>query len=106
MIASGAQIRAARGFLGWSQQDLAKAAGLHVNSIRWWEQQHGRPQDYPSATSYGPERITEALRRAGLCLQYDPPDVEVNPHLYNPIKRPPILERWQKWTKRNRTFRK
>jgi transcriptional regulator with XRE-family HTH domain len=105
MIASGAQIRAARGFLGWSQQDLAKAAGLTVNAVRYWEAQHGVPLDYASATGYGCERITQALRDAGLMLSYDPPGVEVNPDLYNPRKRPPIYERWDKWRKNPRPFR-
>jgi transcriptional regulator with XRE-family HTH domain len=105
MIASGAQIRAARGFLGWTQQDLANAAGLHVNAIRYWEWEHGRRQDYPSATGYGAERITEALRQAGLMLQFDPPGVEINTYVYDPVKRPPIYTRWDKWRKRNRPFR-
>ena len=105
MISSGAQIRAARGFLGWSQLDLAKAAGLTVNTVRYWEAQHGVPLDYVSATGYGCERITQALRNAGLMLRYDPPGVEVNPDLYNPRKRPPIYERWDKWRKRPSRFR-
>jgi len=99
MIASGAQIRAARGFLGWSQEDLAKAAGLTVNAIRYWEAQHGKTLDHYSATGYGPERITDALRRAGLELRYDPPAVSINPDLYKPDKKPPIYERWEKCRK-------
>src|SRR5262245_15101069 len=99
MIASGAQIRAARGFLGWSQEDLAKAAGLSVNAIRYWEAQHGKPLDHYSATTYGPERITDALRRAGLVLRYDPPAVGINPDLYKPDKKPPLYERWEKYRK-------
>ena len=78
---------------------------MHVNAIRYWEGQHGVPLDFVSATSYGPELITEALRRAGLMLQYDPPGVEVNPNLYNNRQRPPIYERWDKWRGRNRTCR-
>ena len=32
-----AQLRAARALLGWSQQDLAKASGVHINSINAFE---------------------------------------------------------------------
>src|SRR5262245_2229344 len=99
MIASGAQIRAARAFLGWSQEDLAKAAALAVNAIRDWEAQHGKPLDHFSATGYGPERITDALRRAGLELTFDPPGVGINPDSYEPNKKPPIYERWEKHRK-------
>lgn len=96
MITSGAQIRAARGLLGWSQADLAKAAGLHVNAIRHWEARHGRELDHVSATGYGAERITRALHKAGLELWHDPPGVRVNPAVYNPDKKPPIFERWER----------
>jgi transcriptional regulator with XRE-family HTH domain len=99
MIACGAQIRAARGFLGWSQKDLAQAAGLTVNAVRYWEAQHGLPIHEAAAVGYGPERITQALRKAGLELQFDPPAVGVNPHLFNRAMRPPIYERWQRWRK-------
>lgn len=37
MIGAGRQIRAARALVGWSQDDLAKAAGLHPNSVKHWE---------------------------------------------------------------------
>jgi len=37
MIEAGNQIRAARALVGWSQDDLAGAAGLHVNSVKTWE---------------------------------------------------------------------
>jgi uncharacterized protein RhaS with RHS repeats len=99
MIASGAQMRAARGFLGWSQQDLAKAAGLHVNAIRYYEAQHGQRLHFSTANGYGANRITDALRRAGLLLTFDPPGVSVNPYLYDPAKKPPIYTRWEKHSK-------
>jgi len=38
-------------------------------------------------------------------LSYHPPGVQVNPDLYNPRKRPPIYERWDKWRKRPSRFR-
>jgi transcriptional regulator with XRE-family HTH domain len=99
VIASGAQMRAARGFLGWSQQDLAEAAGLHVNTIRYYEAQHGQQLDLVTATGHGANRITDALRRAGLELTFDPPAVAVNPGLYQPHKKPPIYKRWEKYRK-------
>jgi len=37
MIEAGKQMRAARALVGWSQDDLAGAAGLHVNSVKTWE---------------------------------------------------------------------
>lgn len=99
MIASGAQMRAARGFLGWTQEDLARAAGLHVNAIRYYEAQHGQQLDIVTAAGYGANRITDALRRAGLELTFDPPGVGINPDVYKPDQKPPIYERWQKYRK-------
>ena len=37
MIVTGAQIRAARALLGWTQARLAGSAGLHPNAIAYWE---------------------------------------------------------------------
>ena len=37
MIEAGRQIRAGRALVGWSQTALAKAAGLHCNSVKHWE---------------------------------------------------------------------
>lgn len=37
MIGTGKQIRAGRALAGWSQVDLAGAAGLHVNTVKGWE---------------------------------------------------------------------
>jgi len=37
MIEAGNQIRAARALVGWSQDELATAAGLHTNSVKHWE---------------------------------------------------------------------
>ena len=99
MITSGAQIRAARGFLGWSQRDLAAAAGLHVNAVRYWEAQHGRPIGIPSANGYGIEKIGDALRSAGLILTDDPPAVSVNQNCYDRWRTPPIYARWKKQRK-------
>jgi transcriptional regulator with XRE-family HTH domain len=97
MISSGAQIRAARGFLGWSQADLAKAAGLHVNCIRYYEAQHGRELHFTTQTGYAAKRITIALHKAGLEVMHDPPGVCVNRYTWNPDRRPPIFKRWERY---------
>lgn len=96
MIVSGAQIKAARGLLGWSQDDLAKAAGLHPNCIRYYERQHARRFSHDTATGYAAERITKALCKAGLTLMYDPVGVAINPVVYTPRK-PPTRKRWEKY---------
>jgi transcriptional regulator with XRE-family HTH domain len=38
VICVGCQIAAARTLLRWSQAELAKAAGLTRNAVRYWEQ--------------------------------------------------------------------
>lgn len=97
MIGSGAQIRAARGFLGWSQQDLAQAAGLSVNAIRYWEKEHGRPiARVTNNNSEGLLAIRHVFARAGLMLSYDPPGVSAHPTAYDRWKTPPIYARWEK----------
>ena len=99
MIASGAQVRAARGLLGWSQADLAKAAGLAVNAVRHWEAQHGERLHRPSARGKGPRRIAEALRRAGVVLTFDLVGVAINADRYPDDLKPPIYTRWEKYWK-------
>ena len=62
-IVMGCQIRAARALLGWSRSDLAHAAGLHANSIAYWEEMaaiSGRREPHACA------RIREALHQAGV----------------------------------------
>jgi DNA-binding XRE family transcriptional regulator len=59
LISLGAQIRAGRALAGWSQADLAKAAGLSERAVRYWEEQHARiihPISGPSASSFGQSR--------------------------------------------------
>jgi len=85
-IANGAQVRAARGFLGWSQADLAKAAGVSINCVRWWEAKHARQVEWDVANGYAGTRIHDAFLRAGLLLHYDPPSVAVNPDRYDVVK--------------------
>jgi len=36
-MASGKQIKAGRALLGLSQVDLAAKAGVHTNSVKYWE---------------------------------------------------------------------
>ena len=61
MITSG-QCRAARGFLGWSQQDLADHAGLGIVTVRNFELDVHEPR---RATL---EVIRRALETAGIDL--------------------------------------
>ena len=95
-----AQIKAGRAFLGWSQEDLAEAAGLHPNAIRYYEAQHARPFSWETANGYGVERITIAFHKAGLTLCSSPPGVAINPDIYKPRK-PPTMKRWEKTWKAN-----
>ena len=39
MIMSGNQIRAARALIGWRRDELAAAAGLHPNAVKYYERQ-------------------------------------------------------------------
>ena len=41
-VGSGRYIAAGRVLIGMTQQQLADAAGLHVNSVKRWEKQTGR----------------------------------------------------------------
>jgi transcriptional regulator with XRE-family HTH domain len=86
-IATGAQIRAARAMLGWTRQDLANAAGLHRNSVAYWEAVETIKTSYPP---HACELIREALRKAGVAVFTDPaPGVCFVPRAqkYDPIKR-------------------
>ncbi|MBS0270091.1 MAG: helix-turn-helix domain-containing protein [Proteobacteria bacterium] len=62
-MATGRQIAAARALLGWSQDELADASGLHVNSIAYWER-HAAIPTYRAPLAC--ERIGDALREAGV----------------------------------------
>jgi transcriptional regulator with XRE-family HTH domain len=95
MIACGAQIKAGRALLGWSQKDLAEAAGLHQNAVRYLEASHARPFPSEKAIGYGSERIAAAFVKAGLTLAYSPPGVAYNPDIYR-AKTPPRAKRWEK----------
>jgi transcriptional regulator with XRE-family HTH domain len=71
MIATGRQIAAARALLGWSQQQLAKAAGLHVNAVGYWEAR----TEIPCGSLKAPiacRRIETALLDAGVLTLVKP----------------------------------
>jgi transcriptional regulator with XRE-family HTH domain len=63
-IVMGNQIKAARSLLGWTQHELADAAGLHSNAVAYWEQTVAIPtgRHQPHAC----RQIAEALRRSGV----------------------------------------
>lgn len=85
MISTGRQIAAARALLGWSQGELAQAAGLHVNAVAYWER-HGAIPTY--RTPVGCERIRDALRDAGVETFLEPaPGVRLA--IRHPAKRSP-----------------
>lgn len=68
MIRTGRQIRAARAMLGMRRADLARAAGLHSNAVKYWEAREvpsGRP---PHAV----EHIERALLSLGVSAFADP----------------------------------
>jgi DNA-binding transcriptional regulator YiaG len=68
MITTGAQIKAARAFLGMRRDDLAAVAGVHPNAVKYWED---RP--VPSGPlPYAVERIAKALRDRGVEVFADP----------------------------------
>ena len=63
-IVTGCQIKAARALLDWSRAKLARAAGLHLNAVAYWEQTPVIPtgRREPHACT----RIRQALHHAGI----------------------------------------
>ena len=59
-IVSGRQIRAARMLAGLTQADLARAAGCHPRSVRYWENKGSNP---PTNVAFS---IEQALNRHGV----------------------------------------
>jgi transcriptional regulator with XRE-family HTH domain len=57
-IVSGRQIRAARMLAGLTQADLARAAGCHPRSVRYWENKGSNPPTNVASTL---ESIEQAL---------------------------------------------
>jgi transcriptional regulator with XRE-family HTH domain len=58
----GRHLRAARILAGLTQQQLANAAGLHVNAVRYWEADNRSSEPWGVAI----ERLVAALRRYGV----------------------------------------
>jgi hypothetical protein len=65
MISTGRQIAAARALLGWTQRDLADAAGLHVNAVSYWEAHEEIPHKGYSVP-VACRRMQQALLNAGV----------------------------------------
>ena len=59
---TGGQIRAARGFLGWSARELAEASGVALQTIQRIEQ-HAGP---PAARVQTLQEVMRALQNAGI----------------------------------------
>jgi len=66
-LRTGRQLKAARALAGIKQVELAKAAGLHVNSIRYMERKD-RITNTPSII----KRVVVALERFDVVLVSDP----------------------------------
>ncbi len=62
MVSTGKQIRAARAMLGLRREDLATAAGLHSNAVKFWEARDVPPGHPP----YAIDRIERALTILGV----------------------------------------
>jgi transcriptional regulator with XRE-family HTH domain len=62
-IVSGRQIRAARMLAGFTQAELARAAGCHPRSVRYWENKGSNPPTNVASTL---DSIEQALNRHGV----------------------------------------
>jgi transcriptional regulator with XRE-family HTH domain len=62
------QIKAARAFLGWSAEDLAKVSGVGATTLRRYEMGSGVPSANVSTLS----KIKLALEEAGIEFTGDP----------------------------------
>ena len=62
-----AQVRAARGLLGWSARELADRAGVHVTTVQRLELAHGSLR----GASKTVEKIRRALEAAGVIFISD-----------------------------------
>ena len=63
-MVSPEQCRAARGWLGWSQRDLAKKANIGLSTLKDFENGHRTP------IANNLEAIQRALKGAGIELEY------------------------------------
>jgi len=66
-LRTGRQLKAARALAGIKQVELAKATGLHVNSIRYMER-----KDRITDTCSTIERVVAVLEGFGVVLVSDP----------------------------------
>ncbi len=64
-LVSGRQIRAARMLAGLTQADLARAAGCHPRSVRYWESKGNNP---PTNVVFTLDSIEQALFGYGVIL--------------------------------------
>ena len=62
-IVSGRQIRAARMLAGLTQADVAREAGCHPRSVRYWENKGSNPPTNVASTL---DCIEQALNRHGV----------------------------------------
>ena len=62
-IISGRQIRAARMLAGLTQAELAREAGCHPRSVRYWENKGSNPPTNVASTL---DSIEQALKRHGV----------------------------------------
>src|SRR5215475_14052258 len=62
-LVSGRQIRAARMLAGLTQADLARAAGCHARSVRYWEHKGSNPPTNVASTL---DSIERAFNRHGV----------------------------------------
>jgi len=71
MLTNGAQIKAARALVGWSQRNLAQASGLHENAVAYWEAKSSI-KHHRLHTSSGTSRIIRALASVGVSFIAEP----------------------------------
>jgi DNA-binding transcriptional regulator YiaG len=71
MIATGRQLRAARVLLGWTRVDLARASGVHANSVAYWEATANIPTG-PYHEPIACRRMRAALLAAGVRTKVSP----------------------------------
>jgi transcriptional regulator with XRE-family HTH domain len=65
-LCSGRQLRAARILAGYSQRELAIAAGLHPNSVKGWERRSG------PISGFAVQQMIDALANRNVrCSQTD-----------------------------------
>ena len=73
-LITGQQLKAARALVGIGQDQLAEAAGLHVNSVRYLERQDR------ITTIYSRQRVETAMNAFGVIFLTKPtPGVRVAP---------------------------